>query len=103
MNEPGFDDRYVSYREHSQLKERFIALESALSNVPGKLETIHTDLAALALKLATGPAQSNLPVPYTPPQEIIRQVTRGIGFGPTATIIITSTAALTMLLKQLGM
>lgn len=98
-----FDDRYVTFREHALLKDQVTALQNRLAHVPDQLTSIDSKVNEINLKMASAPAQNTLPVPYIPPpQEIVRNVARGLGIGPTVWIILSTSAALTMAIKQMG-
>ena len=52
MNEATVDERYVTYREHSELRDEVTALKNRLAHVPDKLERIDAKLTEIALTMA---------------------------------------------------
>lgn len=62
MNEPGLDERYVAFREHSLLSERVTRLEGqlhALLQMPAQLAEISAEMRALKERVTPTAPQAN--------------------------------------------
>lgn len=50
-----FDERYVRFRDHADLRERVTKLESRLEHVPAKLDNLNEKIGELTLAIRTAP------------------------------------------------